>query len=273
MGLAASQARFLTLTARKSNIEFQGQQINQNRTVLANKSADIVNKMLALKPPTPPTSTSSDFYKVAQNFVNTGSGTNAAGNVNGQSEKIKSWVMVDGAARTALPASGVAPSGTYCYEITYTYMQSGQEMIGKMYTTTEAAANSAAAQIALRASGEFKVDDTTGDIIQNMIIDNAVSFTGGAGTSTYSTSDLIYGTSFDDMAYSTSMNQYDFDKYTYEKAISDINGETAQIQAKDKSLELKLKQLDSEHGAISTELEAVKNVITKNIESTFKTFA
>ena len=67
MGLAASQARFLTLTARKSNIEFQGQQINQQRTVLANKSADVVNKMLELKPPVPPASTTSTYYKVSQN--------------------------------------------------------------------------------------------------------------------------------------------------------------------------------------------------------------
>ena len=35
MGLAASQARFLGLTARKSNIEYEGQQVNQQRTALA----------------------------------------------------------------------------------------------------------------------------------------------------------------------------------------------------------------------------------------------
>ena len=36
MGLAASQARFLNLTARKTNLEYEGQQINQQRTTLAN---------------------------------------------------------------------------------------------------------------------------------------------------------------------------------------------------------------------------------------------
>jgi len=36
MGLAASQARFLTLTAYKSNLELLGQQINQSRLQLAN---------------------------------------------------------------------------------------------------------------------------------------------------------------------------------------------------------------------------------------------
>ena len=108
MGLAASQARFLTLTARKSNIEFQGQQINQQRTVLANKSADVVNKMLALKPPVPPTSTSHDYYKVAQNFVNEGNGTLLGQNVNGQAGKIKSWRLVD--ALTINNASYTSPA-------------------------------------------------------------------------------------------------------------------------------------------------------------------
>jgi len=109
-------------------------------------------------------------------------------------------------------------------------------------------------------------------VIEEMQIDNAASFSGGTGISDYDSSELIYGTTFDDNAYNDAMNQYDFDKYTYEKAVSDINAETSQIQSKDKALELKLKQLDSEHSAIQTELEAVKNVITKNIEGTFKTF-
>jgi len=51
MGLAASQARFLSLTARKSNVEYAGQQINQARTTLANESAGLFHDMLAIKVP------------------------------------------------------------------------------------------------------------------------------------------------------------------------------------------------------------------------------
>ena len=43
MGMAASQARYLALSARKTNTEYEGQQINQARTALANKSADLFN--------------------------------------------------------------------------------------------------------------------------------------------------------------------------------------------------------------------------------------
>ena len=55
MGLSASQTRYLSLTARKSNVEFQGQQINEARTVLANQSADLFTQMMNLKVPTAPT--------------------------------------------------------------------------------------------------------------------------------------------------------------------------------------------------------------------------
>ena len=61
MGMAASQARFLGLTARKSNVEYQGQQINQQRTSLANESANLYNQMMELTVPTPPST--NDFNK------------------------------------------------------------------------------------------------------------------------------------------------------------------------------------------------------------------
>ena len=54
MGMAASQARFLGLTARKNNVEFEGQQINQQRTNLANQTANYYNDLLGMSVPTPP---------------------------------------------------------------------------------------------------------------------------------------------------------------------------------------------------------------------------
>ena len=44
------------------------------------------------------------------------------------------------------------------------------------------------------------------------------------------------------------------------------------IQTKDKRLDLNIKQLDTEHQALQTEVDSVKKVIEKNIESSFKTF-
>jgi hypothetical protein len=44
------------------------------------------------------------------------------------------------------------------------------------------------------------------------------------------------------------------------------------LQSLDKALELQLKRVDTQHDAVQTEIDAVKKVITKNIEGTFKTF-
>lgn len=66
MGMAASQARFLGLTARKTNTEYEGQQINQQRTALSNQSANYYNQLLGMTVPTPPSKT--DFTKTVYSF-------------------------------------------------------------------------------------------------------------------------------------------------------------------------------------------------------------
>ena len=73
MGMAASQARFLSLTARKSNVEYEGQQINQQRTTLSNESSNYYSQLCNLVVPTPPSS--EDYSKTTYTFTD-GSETN-----------------------------------------------------------------------------------------------------------------------------------------------------------------------------------------------------
>ena len=54
MGMSASQARYLALIAQQSNLEYQGQQINQERTVLSQQVSDLYNTLLGMEVPTPP---------------------------------------------------------------------------------------------------------------------------------------------------------------------------------------------------------------------------
>ena len=54
MGMAASQARWISLAARKSNVEYEGQQINQARTALANQSSELWNQLYDMDVPTAP---------------------------------------------------------------------------------------------------------------------------------------------------------------------------------------------------------------------------
>lgn len=64
--MAASQARFLGLTARKTNTEYEGQQVNQQRTVLSNESANYYNQLLGMTVPVPPAV--ADYTKTVYTF-------------------------------------------------------------------------------------------------------------------------------------------------------------------------------------------------------------
>ena len=73
MGMSASQARYLSLTARKSDLEFRGQQITQSRLMLSNQSANLYSSMLSMSVPTPPVET--DFMKDVYSFSMNGDNT------------------------------------------------------------------------------------------------------------------------------------------------------------------------------------------------------
>ncbi len=66
MGMAASQARFLGLTARKNNVEYEGQQINQQRTALSSASASHYTNLLGLSVPICPSV--EDFTQTSYSF-------------------------------------------------------------------------------------------------------------------------------------------------------------------------------------------------------------
>ena len=62
MGMSASQARYLNLIARQNNLEYQGQQINQERTILSQQCTALYNSLLNMQVPTPPST--SDFTTI-----------------------------------------------------------------------------------------------------------------------------------------------------------------------------------------------------------------
>lgn len=91
----------------------------------------------------------------------------------------------------------------------------------------------------------------------------------GDDTVTYT---LNMETVTDDKAYQDAMNQYYYESAKYDKMVQDINAKTSLIQQEDQQLELRLKQLDTEQNALSTEIDAVSKVVKDNIEKSFKTF-
>ncbi len=415
MGMAASQARYLGLTARKTNVEYEGQQINQARTALANQSANTFNELLALEVPTAPSSQDyttlqysyqdgtygetitdmteitddpnynylithyhySDVYTGIQNnlsnpqvVLGTASAENSinqtdivydpdadtytiAGN---QAQNYDSLIeeqrnnfericedypnlknedpadifvytdengSMNFTTRTqldnALAGQGAANSysvqsdvPTYvgncevsAYDPTDPEQQAAYEQICKEFPNEGFATSDSIYTWEYQGRRYFSsLEDLTASAIsapdsakptenqsklvtyyaenvetkiertQRAFVDldesgrpQSIRFEDSTATFALKTESIT-----DDVAYEDAMNQYNYDMQVYEKKIADINAKTEKIQEEDRTLELRLRQLDTEQEALQTEMEAVQKVIEKNIESTFKTF-
>lgn len=371
MGLAASQARFLGLTARKSNVEYQGQQINQQRTALANESANLYNEMMSLDVPTPPAST--DFRKTVYTVEDTAQGnysdctianmTKMGGGDNRYKVKLEtkqditvgtlSTPKVNSISRTLQTGSTTdyvytinlgGSSVVYNPEKTSPFVtendeevfkispnkiyevdakvinenisgysecksqfknEDGSEYTGKLYFYQDENKKNCFItedELTRMTSGAFEGETKNTINPENMSIQQAYTYTKSESyiyevnatvetsssnrytSITIDASDKIpshlSGKTFsisttqvdDEEGYENAMNEYKYEQYLYEKALSDINAQTEAVQKKDQQLELRLKQLDTEQNAINTEMEAVKKVIGDNVEKTFKTF-
>lgn len=85
--------------------------------------------------------------------------------------------------------------------------------------------------------------------------------------------DVTAETVTDQDAYEEAFNDYEYEKNVYDKKQQEINAKTSIVQQQDKNLELKLTRLDNERNAVNTEIEAVKKVVSDNIEKSYKTFS
>jgi len=311
MGLAATQARYLGLTARKTNIEFEGQQVNQQRTVLANESAGIYQELYKLNVPTPPNVT--DYYKTEYSY-NAGStkytinswktslSTKGKYDVNVTYDKTTDLGVKDFANGT-ITDSGTANKYTITindksYTIdTSTTSQSeaidkarGATTAGTYYTYSDTTAGNKYylekewfdTHVPIIASSEIEryySTTQTSSVTEDhegctLTLDSTGGISNIIDPTISETSISVTGTSTkDDEAYDKAMNEYTVKKSEYEKTLSELNARTEKIQAEDRSLEMKLRQLDTEQETLATEMEALKSVLNKNIEKVFKVFA
>jgi len=363
MGMSASQARYLGLTARKSNVEYQGQQVNQERTALSNESANLYNQMCDLTVPVPPSS--SDYYVttytlddsakstettdyVLKSYVKNPDGEtytftlttqetikSATQNINKvknirytSEEPYKDYVMqIEGTdvacnlysdnttfdkpyetdSSTDKTCLKITPNTIYYidettadlkpegYEEAYNKLKSDgtlrddeklyfyQTASGNNYYFDEDSLNALLNETSSELQVTFSINDYKTNSYQAKGTINESDTGRITSIYIYDTEDTpkeLCGKSFnisttqeyDELGYKDAFNEYEYQKYVYEKAISDINAKTEEIQAQDQQLELRLKQLDTEENALKTEMDAVKTVIKENVEKTFNTF-
>ena len=344
MGMAASQARFLGLTARKTNTEYEGQQINQQRTVLSNQSANYYNELLGMTVPTPPSV--EDYTKTVYTFSD-GALENTVNSIIAQADGkflvsyTRRWTndhaVVSGSS-SIITRSGADPNYTYSvgskvlrplgstagyaieddpYLSTLTEKQltdlmaeeaqyinllnekygesaEGWQVIYRQDTTSgswvpsfykkEDLTKESTIYSSTGSSQSFIPSYTVGSTTETDEVKGALATLEQDSSGRYinitfedengnlTTYALTTNTTTDQAAYDDAMNQYEYNKAQYDKSVENINSKIEIIQAQDRNLELRLKQLDTEQDAIQNEMDAVQKVIEKNTESTFKTF-
>lgn len=79
MGMSASQLRYCLISGKKSDVEFEGQQINQQRTTLATETSAYNTQLLDLKVPTAPSADS--YTKTVYSFDVSGNNYSIKGTV------------------------------------------------------------------------------------------------------------------------------------------------------------------------------------------------
>ena len=358
MGMAASQARFLSLTARKTNVEYEGQQINQQRTTLSNESSNYYSQLCNLVVPTPPSS--EDYTKTVYSFVD-GSETNTINSIIAQKEGLyllnytQSFETENVVANGSVVTTRMMNSTTQEYEYYVGATKLRTIDPNATITSPEIVNDSYLGQLLVEGKSDevqkildlenqyltmlrekysagketdwfvkYQKNSTTGayePVFYNKEQVENADYSDKTGASLSGIRSYVYGhtietrevknaqarveqdtsgrfvsvfiydldaegkrkdtgteytlkatTESDERGYNDAMNQYNYDKAKYDQEIQAINAKIEVIQGQDKDLELRLKQLDTEENAISTEMEAVKKVIQKNVESSFKTF-
>lgn len=348
MGMAASQARWISLAARKTNVEYEGQQINQARTALANQSSELWNKLYNMDVPTAPSTT--EYTTTQYTFKNgdveqTVSDIQAADYTDSDGIHYNSYVTyysqvaeytgirntytnpqvqhvkpTDGdgyymvGTKKLINLNTIDKSdtsekgtwGTYCAQLDQIsqdwpdtqvakdwqdYRKNGNEKAldniylwtdtnGKTNFVSETAPTTDSLEACLNDKAQalhaYIADYQTAnkELSKYGIVEYDPS--GRAKSLQLEGSSVVYSLEAssvtDENAYNDAMNKYNYEQQVYEKHVQDINAKTEQIQTEDRTLELRLKALDTEQSALQTEMEAVKKIISKNIDNTFKTF-
>ena len=311
MGLSASQMRYLSLTARCSNVEYQGQQVNQARTELANQLGDLYNQLYNLKPPVapsvyeyvldPPTQPIFDWNlddsfnsnSVNRNFVlyyscnrpNFANFNIPIYTVSTDANGKKTYTDEDGNATNTEPGiyatvekgktsdeSNVGFYKIHTNENAYfTYNQNSFMFENKAGDETPLPQYAQAYNAAMACYKTYSDPNITTYYAEDADLSKINSEILSERPEPIGYSHTS-SKSANEAQYAAAMAEYKKAEEEYQLAIDQINAKTEQIHESDKKLELQLKKLETERTAITTELESVKKVIDKNIENTYKSF-
>lgn len=263
MGLAASQARLLSLTARQHAVEYEAQRIQAQKLQLANESDNVYNTYLDALDAT------KIQYKVVagdgSTRYNDATFTNlaAAGflfNVNG--------TICDSfdAVKAALTAQDIVTLTVDkdSYTILTTLVSEGYVVLMQPQSDHESGFEYTGGKIKYTNPD----DATTKEFTLTDYIDNANAVTTDPDKGTLA----VYKV-FEDTSVSTSTKVQEVsDEVGLKKAEAQYEADMNKINAKDTRYDNELSQLETERNAIKTEIESLETVAKDNVDRTFKIF-
>lgn len=279
MGMSASQARLLSLTARLSDLEFQAQSVSNSKIRLADESEEASReysaaldkqkfRVLTGADASGNTYVDASAYNLTtygavsatdkQRFIKDTSGkllvtdeVAAAFDGTGQQSSLANFLSSLNIITNTNDPDYDASKVTYYTNIYNEILKSGGYNApgnDNMRNPEWLEANVKAGNIFL-----YEIEMRNGQPVINE--DGSLKL------------DNVSWTSGDD-----SIQEVD-DKSVLAKAEARYDVTMADIQSKDKRFDLQLQEINTEHEAIQTEIDSVKKVIDKNIERSFKTFS
>lgn len=290
MGLAASQGRYLCLTARNSDLIYEGQQISQQRLALASESQEIsenyneaMNNTI-MQATTPDGGTQRLTYDIitnqdpfsglcmrivdldgnvvvpAQAYTIEAVSTNEDGestttSISSASSFISKYMSdLDGDSANEMSSWSLSDLVSYYQE---NYPDSGVTLTLKDNIN-----------YSLKNENEhFLYDEncTDPDYLQQMLTSGEWLLQQVSTENESGWEDTVWQGS-------TSISEV-YDTSDDAAAEAEYEAALADIQKKDKILELRLEQVQTQQSSVETEIDSIKEVISKNIENSFNTFA
>ena len=303
MGLSASQARFLQLTARRGDLEYEAQQINFQRLQLSNKLADASAKyqdQTANRKMVFNFNNGAQMQKVDLSYTNYKSYMNQQ--MEGISTSQEKFYLVSSSGNKLVVGSKeemdkMIEAGRD--PITYTKSQIDDSIA--RYNNAIANGETPDEQDEKYAKMDFsgyvietKVDDegnsyeeyvkydfTEKDFMIVDDLDDVTNFQMAIENGTYyfarykensQTGEMELRTEGWDVLGGGAITE-EYDKSDDAKAEAEYNTIQDRVQAQDKKLELRLDQIETDRNAIQTEMDSVQKVMEDNIDSTFKIFS
>lgn len=286
MGMSASQARLMSLTARLSDLELRSQVISNSKIRLSDESEDASNAYTEALDKQKMTVYNSDNNAYEHAKVN--NITSYTSPIDSGSTNSKYRYITNAAGKLIISESDydeVNDTATYATESAYlaamgvtttsTSTSSTTTLDGLNYDSTVAAfqyyhkiwssVKSGASLCDVISDDKSNNADWLEDNIEagNLYLYEFDADGGSDGTGEY---ENVSWTSGDNTL------QHVTDDAMLARAEAEYESTMADINSKDERFDLQLKAIDTEHSAIQTELDTVKKVISKNIERSFKIF-